>query len=112
MTERTEEFIEHLISMSVKAYKKNERSNAWGRRIDRHEPVTIEGIDDVEFSYWRELGVYFTADYILDHIPTANVEICLDGNDSYIGVEVDDEEQALLESNLTDFFNRHNIPME
>lgn len=55
MTSRTEDFIEHLISMGVKAFKKNDRHSVDGRRIDRHEVVTISGVD---FRFWREVGVY------------------------------------------------------
>lgn len=109
MTEKTEDFIEHLISMGVKAYKKNDRKSWWGRKLDRHELIDVEG---VKFKFWRELGVYFTAVYIMENIPTANVEVCLDGNDSTIYVELDDNEQALLEKNLDALFNKYNIPME
>lgn len=108
MTSRTEDFIEHLISMGVKAFKKNDRHSVDGRRIDRHEVVTISGVD---FRFWREVGVYFAGCYLLDQIPTLDVEVCLDGNDSTIKVELDDEEQELLEQNLQAMFNEYNIPV-
>lgn len=63
MTSRTEDFIEHLISMGVKAFKKNDRHSVDGRRIDRHEVVTISGVD---FRFWREVGV---------QSPTLNLEM-------------------------------------
>lgn len=103
VTMTTEELLEKLIDQGIRAYKKNNRSKLWGRKLDRHETVTIDGMD---FSCWKELAVYYAGDCIMDNLPNANVEVTLDGNNSTLFVEIDDSEQEKLDHFLTEFFNK------
>lgn len=99
-----EELIEYTIDKGVQAYKKNLRHKRFGRYLDRHQPVKLRGVD-TEFRYWREMAVYMMGDYILEVVPTAKVEVCLDGNDSTIKIELDgdEQEQAIVKA-LLDFY--------
>ena len=89
----TELLLEALLETGVKTFKKKHRNEVWGRKIDRHEVVTIDGVD---FRFWRELAVYSAGDCIRECIPEANVEVFLDGNDSVLSIEVDDMEEKKL----------------
>lgn len=99
-----EELLEYTIDKGVQAYKKNLRHKQFGRYLDRHQPVKLTGVD-TEFRYWKELAVYMMGDYILELVPTAKVEVELDGNNSTIEIELDgdEEEQAIIKA-LTDFY--------
>ena len=102
----TEDLLEELISAGVKAYKKLNKNTPEGKKLNRHESVTIEG---VEFTCWREYAVYKTAEYIAEIIPPEQVEVTLDGNSSVIEVTCDDKEQQEINSKLYLFLKKENI---
>lgn len=102
----TEDLIEELISSGIKAYKKLNKNTPEGRKLDRHENVTIEG---VEFTYWREYAVYKTAEYISEIIPPKQVEVTLDGNDSVLTIICDEEEQLEINRKLYLFLKKSSI---
>ena len=89
----TEDMIEAFIKAGVDAYKKLNKNSVEGRKLYRHEKVTIEGY---EFTCWREYATYKMGEYIKDTLPDCNVEIVLDGNDSTLKIEVTDAEQEKL----------------
>lgn len=53
------------------------------------------------------MAVYMMGDYILEVVPTAKVNVCLDGNDSTIEIELenDEQEQAIVKA-LMDFYEK------
>lgn len=106
----TEHLIETLIEQGVKAYKKNHRGRLFGRRLDRHEPVKVEGVEQ-EFRYWKEMAVYFAGEYIKEHLPQAIVNVHIDGNNSNLEIEIDDVEEESINKDLLDFFNQTRIPV-
>lgn len=93
----TSELVESLIDAAMTSYKRNSRGASEARRLDRHEPVLIDG---VEFRYWREYAVYKVAQHIAEMLPEAEVSTELDGNDSCITVAVSEQEQRKLNSSL------------
>lgn len=96
----TDEMIEDIIQQSMSAYKKNSKGCTEFNKLNRHESVFIEGI---EFNFWREYAVYRVAQYIKDKIPNCNLSVELQGNDSYIQVELDDAEQKILNQKMYNF---------
>lgn len=104
----TEQLIETLIEQGVKAYKKNHRGRLFGRRLDRHEPVKVDGVEQ-EFRYWKEMAVYFAGEYIKEHLPQAIVNVHIDGNDSTLEIEIDDDEEEAINNDLINFFKQTRI---
>lgn len=100
----TEDFIEDLISMGVKAYRKLNKNTVEGRKLSRHETVTIEGY---EFTGWREYATFKTGEYIKSVLPESNIEVTLDGNNSTISVEMSNEEQQLLNNKMYIFLKKY-----
>lgn len=96
----TEEMIEKIIDGGVKAYKKNSKGCKEWDMLNRHETVTIDGVN---FNYWREYGVYKTAEYIKDLVPDCQIEVVLDGNNSYVYLIIDDDEQKKINVTLYKF---------
>lgn len=89
----TEEMIENIIDVSVKAYKRNSRGSIEASMLDQHRDVVVDGIT---FNYWREYVVYKVCEYLKDKCPEAEVECNLKGNQSYIVVHLTDEQQKNL----------------
>ena len=96
----TEELIETYIQQGMCAYKKLNRNSPEGRKLERHEAVTIEGI---EFSCWREYAVYKVAECIHDALPDVKLEVELDGNSSALMLEITEDEQKKLDKKMSDF---------
>ena len=91
----TEEMIEQYISEGVKAYKKLNRNTPEGRKLDRKEPVNIEGI---EFSCWREYATYKVAECIHETLPTVKIDVdtyTLEGSNAYEIFEAMDKIQNI-----------------
>ena len=93
----TEDMIERLIELSYPAYKKNSRGCIEARKLDRKEPVVIDGI---EFSCWKEYICYKVCEYIKSKIPEAELELELDGNDSTINLSLNDKESQILNNKM------------
>lgn len=96
----TEEMIEKIIDGGVKAYKKNSKGCKEFDMLNRHETVTIDGVD---FNYWREYGVYKTAEYLKEKLPDCMINVTLDGNNSDLDIEMTDEEQKKINAILYTF---------
>lgn len=101
-----DDLIELFIQYGIKAYKKMYRSYLEGRALDRHETVIIH---DVEFNYWRELSVYKMAEYLQELTPTLKVEVNLDGNNSNMKIEINDDDYTALTEALTSFLKEQNL---
>lgn len=99
----TEDMIERFIEEGVRAYKRNWEGSTEKSRINMHLPITFCG---QEFRYWREIAVYKVGEQIHDFMPSAQVDVYIDGNDSYISVELTDEEQRKLNGKMADFFRK------
>lgn len=99
----TEDIVESFLSAGVKAYRKMYGNTLTGRKLSRHETVTIGG---VEFSCWKELTAYKMAEYIKEIVPTSYVELTLAGNETILEVELTDEEQLKLNGSLFSFLNK------
>jgi len=93
--------IERFIDEGVKAYKRNSGNCLEATALNRHEPIVKEGH---EFRYWREWAVYKMGQYITEIIPGAKVDVWMDGNDSSLSVELNDDEQKKLNSEMFRFF--------
>ena len=65
-------------------------------KLDRKEPVTINGI---EYRGWSELVVVNMSKLIQEYCPDADIEVELDGNESMLSVSnlTDDDERVLNE---------------
>lgn len=100
----TEDMIETLLEVCMKAYKKRSEHSFIASKLYRHEPVEVEGIT---FSYWREYVVYKVAKYVKSEIPNANIELYLIQNDSYFTLELSDEEQKKFNSKIYNFLKQH-----
>ncbi|MBR1818255.1 MAG: hypothetical protein IJ772_05330 [Bacilli bacterium] len=97
----SEDLIEKVIDVATDVYKKNSRGSPEARRLDRHEPITVDGY---QFSYWREYASYKMCELICDTIPElekgTDIRLLLDGNDSTIEVTLTDHQQEKLNRNL------------
>ena len=100
----TVQLIEKFIDAGVDAFKKNHRNSSQGRKLDRHEPVEIDG---VEFRCWRELAVYGMAEWLRDELPDSDIEVVMDGNDSTLVVSMDDEQQRNVNGKMFAFLKRY-----
>jgi uncharacterized protein with NAD-binding domain and iron-sulfur cluster len=100
----TEDLIEEFISAGVDAFKKNHRNSPQGIKLDRHEPVEIDGI---EFRCWRELAVYGMAEWLRDELPDSDIEVVMDGNDSTLSVSMDDGEQRKVTGKMYAFLKKY-----
>lgn len=97
----TEGMLEDLIQLSLKAYKKNSRGCKEWLQLSRHETVIIDGIP---FNYWREYAVYKVCEWLNDK--GIKVECNLDGNNSSIIINVNEEEQRVLNNKLFVLINK------
>ena len=93
----TEQMIENVIQLSMKSYKKNSKGCREYNRLNRHESVIIDGI---EFSYWREYAVYKVCEYLKEKAPNCSLECFLEGNNSYIKISIDTNEQRELNNKM------------
>lgn len=100
----TEDLIEEFISAGVDAFKKNHRNSTQGIKLDRHEPVEING---VEFRCWRELAVYGMAEWLRDELPDSDIEVVMDGNNSTLIVSMDDEQQRNVNGKMYAFLKKY-----
>ena len=98
----TEEMINEIIDISVKAYKKRSKGSIEASMLDQHRDVIIDGIT---FNYWREYVVYKVCEYLKEKCPTAEVECNLCGNDSFISIRITDDEQKHLNVVMNKFLN-------
>ena len=96
----TEDMINEIIDVSVKAYKKKSRGSIEANLLDQHRDVVIDG---VTFNYWREYAVYKVCEYLREKSPEAEIECNLCGNDSYISISISDEEQKHLNVVMNNF---------
>lgn len=92
----TEDMIKQIYDYSYKHYKQS-RNCPEGLKLDRKEPVEIQGI---EFSCWKEYVMFKVAEYLQDKLPYADVQLNLDGNDTTIDLVCSDDEQRKLNSNM------------
>ena len=93
----TEDMIEQLIDLSYHKYKKISKGCKEYDLLNRKIPVVIDGI---EFTGWREYVCYKVCEFIKSKIPEAELELELDGNDSIIALEMNDEEKQKLNNKL------------
>jgi hypothetical protein len=96
----TEELIEGIIDAAYPIYKKNSRGCVEALKLDRKEPVDIDG---TVFCCWREYVCYKVAEYLKEKCPEADVELTLNGNDSMISIGVDDVQQQSLNQKMYKF---------
>lgn len=93
----TGEMIEKLLELSYIKYKKLSKGCIEGRKLDRKETVTIEGID---FSCWHEYVCYRVCRYIKEKVPDAVVQLEIAGNNSTVSVELNDGDEKKLNSKM------------
>ena len=93
----TEDMIEQLIDLSYHKYKKISKGCKEYDLLNRKIPVVIDGI---EFTGWREYACYKVCEFIKSKIPEVKLELELDGNDSIIALEMNDEEKRKLNNKL------------
>lgn len=89
----TEQMLEDVIQLSMKAYKKNSKGSKEWDKLNLHETVMI---DNIPFNYWREYAVYKVCEYLKEKCLNSSIECFLEGNNSYIKLSVDDKEQQEL----------------
>lgn len=93
----TSEMIQIIYDNSYVVYKKTARKTEDGSKLDRKEPVTIDGI---LFSCWREYVMYKVAQYLQEKLPYADVKVELNGNDTNIDLTCSEEEQQKLNASM------------
>ena len=93
----TEDMIERIIDLSYRKYKKISKGCKEYDLLNRKIPVVIDGI---EFTGWREYVCYKVCEFIKNKIPEAELELELNGNDSIIALEMNDEEKQKLNNKL------------
>lgn len=102
----TEELIEQIIDAAYLVYKRNSRGCVEALKLDRKEPVNIEG---TVFSCWREYVCYKVAEYLKDKCPEAEVTLELDGNNTQIMLSVSNEQQQSLNQKMYKFLKERNM---
>lgn len=93
----TEDMIERIIDLSYRKYKKISKGCKEYDLLNRKIPVVMNGI---EFTGWREYVCYKVCEFIKSKIPEAELELELNGNDSIIALEMNDEEKQKLNNKL------------
>ena len=93
----TEDMIEKLIDLSYKAYKKNSKGCLEARKLDRKEPVEIDGYT---FTCWYEYICYKVCEYIKLKIPDAEIDLELDGNGTTINLSLQDGDAQVLNNKM------------
>lgn len=88
---------EMLIEEISRIMKKKYSNTKVYRMLQRHDVFKHDGY---EFTSWKELSVYKAGQWITETIPSIKVEVELDGNDSSLKIEADDEDLRKLSSNL------------
>ena len=96
----TEEMIEEIIQVSYPFYKKHSKGCVEALKLDRKEEVEIDG---TVFSCWREYVCYKVSEYIKDKVPECHVTLELNGNNTVIQVELNDEQQRKLNVCMNEF---------
>ena len=102
----TEELIEQIIDAAYPIYKRNSRGCVEALKLDRKEPVDIEG---TIFSCWREYVCYKVAEYLKDKCPEAEVTLELDGNNTQIMLSVNNEQQQSLNQKMYKFLKERSM---
>ena len=102
----TEELIEQIIDAAYPIYKRNSRGCVEALKLDRKEPVDIEG---TTFSCWREYVCYKVAEYLKDKCPEAEVTLELDGNNTQIMLSVSNEQQQSLNQKMYKFLKERSM---
>ena len=88
----------------MKAYKKNSKGSPEAEKLYHHKPVVIQG---QEFTCWREYATFKMAEHIREVLPDAGIEVTLDGENSTIQIEIDDEEQKKLNREMYNFLKEY-----
>ena len=99
----TTDLIETFITEAVRSLKKIHRHQKEGRMLDRHEPVVLDGYT---YTTWRAYATHATAEHIQQVLPDADISVTLDGNNSTIELDIDDEEQRKLNGSLFSFLKK------
>ena len=99
----TEELIEIFIDEGVRAYRMNWRGTEYHSRLMMKLPIQWNG---ETISCFRELAVYMMGDWLHELVPDATVEVWLDGNESTIKVELNDEEQQKIYSQMAIYLKK------
>jgi len=102
----TEQMIEEIIEAAYPLYKKNSRGCVEAYKLDRKEPVDIDG---TVFSCWREYVCYKVAEYIKEKCPECSLILELDGNNTVIQLEIDDTQQQRLNVVMNKFLKDRNL---
>lgn len=98
--------LDDFIVLGVRAYKRLLRSELLGRRLDRKEPVEVDGHI---ITGWSEYTVYRLAQWVQDVIPAADVQVSLDGIDSALEVSATTAELKVLRSALNSQFEEFRV---
>ena len=102
----TEQMIQAIIDAAYPMYKRNSKGCVEAYKLDCKQPVDIDGIT---FTCWREYVCFKVAEYIKDKVPDCNLELQLDGNDTVIQVELDDDQQKKLNVAMNKFLKDRNL---
>lgn len=101
----TEDLIESFMRAGRRAFVRHmARRSAAVRRLLRHEPATVDGI---EMTCIQELVAVKTAEEIRRVLPDCGIEVTLDGNDSTISAELTEDEQERLNTHMYAFLERN-----
>ena len=98
--------LDDFIVLGVRAYKRLLRSKLIGRRLDRREPVEVDGH---VITGWSEYTVYRLAQWVQDAVPGADVQVSLDGIDSTLEVSATTAELKVLRSALNSQFEEFRV---
>ena len=102
----TEEMIEEIIQVSYPFYKRHSRGCIEALKLDRKEEVEIDG---TVFSCWREYVCYKVAEYIKEKCPGCDLVLELNGNNTVIQLELDDEQQKHLNMVMNKFLKERDL---
>lgn len=102
----TEQMIEEIIELCYPLYKKHSQGSVEALKLDRKEPVEVDGIT---FSCWREYVCFKVAEYIKEKCPDAGLRLELNGNNTVIELEIDDVQQQKLNVIMNNFLKERSI---
>ncbi len=99
--------VENFIQFGIKAYKIQWRNTSDGRKLDRHEYVQID--DEISVHTWRELAVFQMAKFLKEE-GLCNTEVTLNGNDSDITLQFEnDSELKFCICRIKSFFEENKL---
>lgn len=93
----SEDMLEVITERVLKEYKKNSHDSVMGQKLNRHEPIDINGN---KVSCWKEFICLKMGEFVKSIFSDVDVDVYLDGNNSTFEVSMTDEQQQIFNGKM------------